>query len=117
MKGGSPPPWLRDAPFEQIARWLRELDYKLSRATDFLGTANLPRIMQRVGDDELPPVTVDALRVDTSPYQRAMVWANSTQEMARDEYAVGLQLAALQQVIRLRDPNTARMVEFLLQAP
>jgi hypothetical protein len=37
--------------------------------------------------------------------------------MARDEYAVGLQLAALQQVIRLRDPNTARMVEFLLQAP
>jgi len=117
MKGRPPPPWLRDVPFEQIARWLRELDYNLARVMDFFRTANLPRIMQRVGDDELPPVTVDALLVDTSPYQRAMVWANSTQEMARDEYAVGLQLAALRQVIRSRDPNTAGMVQFLLQAP
>ena len=117
MKGRPPPRWLRDVPFEQIAHWLRDLDYNLARAMDFLRTRALPRITQRVGDDELPPVTVDALVVDTSPYQRAMVWANSTQEMARDEYAVGLQLAALRQVIRSRDPNTAGMVQFLLQAP
>ena len=118
MNGRPPPPWLRDAPFEQIACWLREHDYDLARVLSFVNSGqHIPRIMQRVGDDDLPPVTVGALLVDTSPYQRAMVWANSTQEVARDEYIVGLQLAALRQVIRSRDPNTARMVEFLLQAP
>ena len=118
MNGRPPPPWLRDAPFEQIACWLREHDYDLARVLSFVNSGqHIPRIMQRVGDDDLPPVTVGALLLDTSPYQRAMVWANSTQEVARDEYIVGLQLAALRQVIRSRDPNTARMVEFLLQAP
>ena len=90
MNGRPPPPWLRDAPFEQIACWLREHDYDLARVLSFVNSGqHIPRIMQRVGDDDLPPVTVGALLVDTSPYQRAMVWANSTQEVARDEYTVG----------------------------
>ena len=109
-------PSLRDAPFEQVARWFRELNYNYYAVTTFLETSDLPRIMQSVDDEELPSVTVDALLVPTSPYQRAMVWANSTQEMARDEYAVGLQLAALRQVICSYDPNTAELVEFLVQA-
>jgi len=109
-------PSLRDAPFEQVARWLRELNYNYYAVTTFLETSDLPRIMQSVDDEELPSVTVDALLVPTSPYQRAMVWANSTQGMAHDEYAVGLQMAALRQVIRSHDPNTAELVEFLVQA-
>jgi hypothetical protein len=109
-------PSLRDAPFEQVARWFRELNYNYYAVTTFLETSDLPRIMQSVDDEELPSVTVDALLVPTSPYQRAMVWANSTQEMARDEYAVGLQLAALRQVICSYDPKTAELVEFLVQA-
>jgi len=109
-------PSLRDAPFEQVARWFRELNYNYYAVTTFLETSDLPRIMQSVDDEELPSVTVDALLMPTSPYQRAMVWANSTQEMARDEYAVGLQLAALRQVICSYDPKTAELVEFLVQA-
>ena len=109
-------PSLRDAPFEQVARWFRELDYNLHAVTTFLQTSDLPRIMQSRDDEDLPSVTVDALLVPTSPYQRAMVWANSTQRMAPDEYAVGLQLAALRQVICSCDPNTVELVEFLVQA-
>ena len=109
-------PSLRDAPFEQVARWFRELDYNYHHVMTFLRTSDLPRIMQSVDDEDLPSVTVDALLVPTSPYQRAMVWANSTQRMAPDEYAVGLQLAALRQVICSCDPNTVELVEFLVQA-
>jgi len=109
-------PSLRDAPFEQVARWFRELNYNYYAVTTFLETSDLPRIMQSRDDEDLPSVTVDTLLVPTSPYQRAMVWANSTQGMAHDEYAVGLQMAALRQVIRSHDPNTAELVEFLVQA-
>ena len=103
---------LQRASFEQVAMLLRKNKYLLAQARDWTAVDK-----RCVPTEDEPPVTANALLAPSSPYQRALEHVCSSAELDSDVYSVGLQLAALRQLIRSGDARTADAVEFLVRTP